>query len=118
MIGDFLLWFYLQVSDKQHMLVTLYKYDTHGRMWYYTIDDREQNLFYPHTLTVSWGKELFSGVTKHFTFESLAEKDKKIRQILRQKTKTYKILYSYFKPLPGQKNFLEDFSQIEQSNQG
>jgi len=118
LIKDFSLWFLSLASDKFDMLVTLYKYDTHGRMWYYTIDDREQNLFYQHTLTVSWGKELFSGVTKHFTFDTLAQKDKKIRQILRQKTRTYKILYSYFKPLPGQENLLHDLSAREASHSG
>ena len=66
-------------------------------MWYYSLDDRQQNLFDKYTLTVSWGTDLFSGVRKHYTFDTLSQKDKKIRQILKQKTKVYKILYTYFK---------------------
>jgi preprotein translocase subunit SecD len=66
-------------------------------MWYYTIDDRQQNLFGQHTITVSWGMDLFSGTQKQFSFDSVVQRDDKIRDILKKKTKTYKVLYSYFK---------------------
>ena len=79
------------------MLITLYKYDRRGRMWYYTLDDRQQSLFSPYSLAVSWGTELFSGVRKYYSFDSLAEKDARIREILKSKTKSYKVLYSYFR---------------------
>ena len=79
------------------MLVTLYKHDPKGRTWYYSLDDRDQSLFHHYTLTVSWGTDLFAGARRQYTFETLAEKDKKIREILKKKTRRYKILYSYFR---------------------
>lgn len=86
-----------QGADNVLMLVTLYKYDRQGRIWYYSLDDRQQNLFSPYSLTLSWGMDLFSGVRKHYTFKTQAEKDRKIREILKQKSRHYKVLYSYFK---------------------
>ena len=83
------------------MLVTLYKHDPKGRTWYYTLDDRDQSLFHYYTLTVSWGTDLFAGARRQYTFETLAEKDKKIRDILTKKTRRYKILYSYFRKTQG-----------------
>ncbi|WP_052078406.1 hypothetical protein [Spirochaeta lutea] len=79
------------------MLITLYKYDRRGRIWYYTLDDRQQSLFGQHTITVSWGMDLFSGTQKQYSFDTLEERDKKIREIIKQKSRTYKVLYSYFK---------------------
>ena len=79
------------------MLMILYRRDESGAPFYYTLDDRQQNLFNPHCLTLSWGKHPEGGRKKHYTFASLAEKNRMVRKLLGQKLKTYKVLYSYFK---------------------
>lgn len=79
------------------MLITLYKHDKRGRTWYYSLDDRQQSLFAPCTLTVQWGTDLLNGAKRQFTFDSPTERDNKVREILRAKLKDYKVLYSYFK---------------------
>lgn len=79
------------------MLMILYRRDESGAPFYYTLDDRQQNLFNPHSLTVSWGKHPEGGRKKHYTFATLAEKNHMVRKLLGSKLKTYKVLYSYFK---------------------
>lgn len=83
------------------MLVILYKRGENDNgpqsSYYYSLDDRQQNLFNPFTLTVSWGKHPEGGCRKQYTFKSLMEKNNFVRKLLVQKLRTYKILYSYFK---------------------
>lgn len=79
------------------MLVILYKKAQDGRLSYYTLDDRQPGLFSEHTLTLSWGRSPEGSRHKHYTFDSLVAKNKRIRQILEQKLRTYQVLYSYFK---------------------
>ena len=87
------------------MLVILYKRgdidETQGTSpvssYYYSLDDRQQNLFNPFTLTVSWGKNPEGGCRKQYTFKTLAEKNIFIRKLLGNKLRSYKVLYSYFK---------------------
>ena len=79
------------------MLVTLYKREGTKPAHYYSLDDRQQNLFNPFTITVSWGLQPEGGVRRHYVFESLAEKNLFVRKTITKKLKTYKVLYSYFK---------------------
>jgi predicted DNA-binding WGR domain protein len=81
------------------MLVILYRRNEAGQSYYYTIDDRQQNLFNPYSLTVSWGKQPEGGRSKTYVFESLDEKNRMIRSLLGKKLRSYKVLYSYFKEL-------------------
>jgi len=83
------------------MLVILYKRGENENApqssYYYSLDDRQQNLFNPFTLTVAWGKHPEGGCRKQYTFKTLAEKNFFVRKLLVQKLRTYKVLYSYFK---------------------
>lgn len=94
------------------MLVLLYKRESDKSAYYYSLDDRQQNLFNPFTVTVCWGFQPEGGVKKQYIFESLSEKNQFIRKTLNKKMKTYKVLYSYFKEqtegLRGTKNLLLD----------
>ena len=81
------------------MLVILYRRNETGQAYYYTIDDRQQNLFNPFSLTVSWGKHPEGGRHKTYVFETLDDKNRMIRNLLSRKIRTYKVLYSYFKEL-------------------
>ncbi len=81
------------------MLVILYRRNESGSSYYYTLDDRQQNLFNPHGLTVSWGKHAEGGRQKTYVFESLDEKNRMIRSLLSKKLRTYKVLYSFFKEM-------------------
>jgi hypothetical protein len=87
------------LSDKQGMLVILYRRNEAGQAYYYTLDDRQQNLFKPFNLTVSWGKHPEGGCAKSYVFESLDDKNRMIRSLLNKKLRTYKVLYSYFKEM-------------------
>ena len=81
------------------MLVILYRRNEQGQAWYYTLDDRQQNLFNPYSLTVSWGRQPESGRSKAYVFDNLDEKNRMIRRLLSRKLRTYKVLYSYFKEM-------------------
>ena len=81
------------------MLVILYRRPEHGSSYYYTLDDRQQNLFNPYSLTVSWGKHAEGGRQKTYIFETLDAKNRMIRSLLSKKLRTYKVLYSFFKEM-------------------
>jgi hypothetical protein len=78
------------------MQIILYKKNSTGPACYYSIDDRQQNLFYPYTLTVHWGKTPDGGRQKSYILTSLAAKNALIRSILTKKLRTYQVLYSFF----------------------
>lgn len=79
------------------MLVILYKREESGESRYYTLDDRQQNLFSAFSLSVSWGKSPHGSRGKRYNFTSLEEKNRFIRRLLVKKLRVYKVLYSYFK---------------------
>lgn len=79
------------------MLVILYKKNAKGTLNYYVLDDRQPSLFSPWTLNVGWGKAPDASPRKHYSFDSLEEKNKKIRSLMGRKLKDYQVLYSYFK---------------------
>ncbi len=79
------------------MLVILYRTEPDGRKHYYSIDDRQSQLFAPFSLTVRWGLSPEGGRNRHYEFASLAAKNQMIRWILVKKLKSYQVLYSYFK---------------------
>jgi len=66
-------------------------------MWYYSLDDRQTQLFDQYTLSVRWGRNPDGGRQKHYVFDSLEAKNKKIRSLMLKKLKTHKVLYSWFK---------------------
>jgi predicted DNA-binding WGR domain protein len=80
------------------MMITLYRTDSAGAAHYYTIHDRQGQLFPVYSFTVAWGRNLSVSREKVYVFETSAEMDAKIRAILREKiTAGYKVLYSYLR---------------------
>lgn len=80
----------------KEMIIVLYKTGKNGKSRYYTMHDRQGNLFSPHVLTVLWGNTPNGGREKEYTFQSLEEKDRKIRELVRKKGRTgYKVLYRF-----------------------
>jgi predicted DNA-binding WGR domain protein len=83
------------------MMITLYRTDSSGASHYYTLHDRQGHLFSRYSFTVSWGRNLSAAREKLYQFDSQAEMDAKIRNILRGKiVQGYKVLYTY--PRPGE----------------
>lgn len=80
------------------MLVTLYKTDEKNRVHYYSIDDRQGNLFTRFHVCVTWGTNPQGGRVKHHELKNQEEKDALIRSLIRKKLKLgYKVLYTYFR---------------------
>ena len=79
-------------------MVTLFKKNHQGQLYYYTIHDRQGSLFAPFTLTIMWGKKLDRPREKVLTFTSYEEMNRNIRVILDKKFREgYRVLYSYFR---------------------
>ncbi|HOV63548.1 MAG TPA: WGR domain-containing protein [Spirochaetia bacterium] len=77
------------------MMVVFYL-QTDDSIRYYSIHDRQGNLFKPFTFTVTWGKGLSSGRIKVYTFETRHEMEEKIRGIFKARIRQgYKLLYSF-----------------------
>lgn len=83
------------------MLVILYRKDAKGATWYYSLDDRQGQLFHNHTLTVRWGRSPEGGRSRTYSFATLAEKNRMVRLLMGRKLKTHKVLYSWFRPSEG-----------------
>jgi predicted DNA-binding WGR domain protein len=80
------------------MMVTLYKPDKTGRMRYYSISNRQGNLFSPFTFTVTWGVALSAGRERQYVFESQQDLDQKLRELVNSRLKAgYKVLYTFFR---------------------
>lgn len=80
------------------MMITLYKPDTSGRMRYYSISNRQGNLFSPYSFTVTWGVALSAGRDRQYVFESQRELDEKLRSLVDSRLKAgYKVLYTFFR---------------------
>jgi predicted DNA-binding WGR domain protein len=77
------------------MTITFYKKtDTNSR--YYTMHDRQGNLFSRYTFTAVWGTVLQSGREKVFTFDRQQDMEKKLRFLMKKRIKSgYKVLYSF-----------------------
>lgn len=79
-------------------MVTLYKPDKTGRMRYYSISNRQGNLFSPFTFTVTWGVALSAGRERQYVFESQQDLDQKLRELVNSRLKAgYKVLYTFFR---------------------
>ncbi len=78
------------------MTITFYRKDSSGELCFYTIHDRQQNLFTSCTFTALWGRGLSSGREKSYTFESSTSMDEKLRELFKQRIREgYKVLYSF-----------------------
>jgi len=77
------------------MTITFYK-KTGSNSRYYTMHDRQGNLFSTYTFTAVWGTVLESGREKVYTFESSGDMEKKLRWLMKKRIASgYKILYSF-----------------------
>lgn len=78
-----------------NMIITFYKYD--GRVnRYYTIHDRQGDLFSTFSFTAVWGIEMYGGREKVYVFKTRDQMEKKIRRIFKERVrKGYRVLYSF-----------------------
>ena len=80
------------------MYIALFKLGSEGRTRYYTIHNRQGNLFTPFSLTVQWGSSPASGREKLIILNTGKELDERIRLLLRLRFRNgYRVLYSYFR---------------------
>ncbi len=83
------------VPTVRDMTITFYKHQS-GFSRYYTMHDRQGNLFSQYTFTSVWGRVLESGREKVYTFKSREEMDKKLRFLMKKRISTgYRVLYSF-----------------------
>jgi len=91
------------------MTITFYKQSKTSLM-YYTMHDRQGNLFTPYTFTSVWGSVIESGRQRVFTFNSREEMNKKLRFLMGKRIKSgYKVLYSFSR----NKTYTEIFDYIK-----
>ncbi len=80
------------------MFITLYRVGKRDRVHYYTIHNRQGNLFTPWSLTISWGPSMETGRERLVIMETRAEFDQQVRRLLARRFKEgYQVLYSYFR---------------------
>lgn len=78
------------------MTVTFFRLDSRGHSHYYSIHDRQGNLFMPHSFTVIWGRNLKSGKEKVYSFEDGTEMQRKLRFLFEKRiSEGYRVLYSF-----------------------
>ncbi len=78
------------------MIVTLYRTAVDGRTQYYTIHDRQQLLDTPYALCASWRIGMGRERERTHRCETLGERDRLIRDLIRKRTRDgYKILYTF-----------------------
>ena len=77
------------------MTITFFKQSTKSTR-YYTMHDRQGNLFSPYTFTSIWGTVLQSGREKVFAFDSRQEMERKLHLLIKKRIESgYKVLYSF-----------------------
>lgn len=80
------------------MMITLYKTGNNNEICYYTIHDRQALLTAEYSITISWYTGNSKPREKVYGFDSLSERDKKIKAVFRGKIREgYSLLYSYLK---------------------
>jgi len=83
------------------MIITLYKPGANGTIRYYTIHDRQPLLTARYAMTIAWRSNHGHEREKMYGFETIAEMDRKIRQIFSRKIKDgYTLLYSFMRERP------------------
>jgi hypothetical protein len=78
------------------MIITLYKTGKDGRILYYTVHDRQPVLDAPYALCASWRAGLGRERERLHRFQTLAERDRMIRQLIERRVRDgYRVLYSF-----------------------
>jgi hypothetical protein len=83
------------------MIITMFRTDPDGIIRYYSLHDRQPLLTARYALTIAWrtgeGKER----EKVYGFDTLAEMDRKIRELFGRRVKNgYRLLYSFMRDRP------------------
>jgi hypothetical protein len=83
------------------MILTMFRTDPDGVIRYYSLHDRQPLLTAPYALTIAWRTGEGREREKVYGFETLAEMDKKIRELFgRRARKGYRLLYSFMRDRP------------------
>jgi len=78
------------------MIVTFFKEDAKGCFWYYSVHDRQGNLFAEYAFTVTWGRERNAGREKVYLYDCRQEMEKALRRMMRKKlSQGYRVLYRF-----------------------
>jgi hypothetical protein len=78
------------------MIITLYKAGADGRTFYYTIHDRQQLLDAPFALCAAFRVGMGAERERLHRFESLAERDRLIRSLIKKRLRDgYRLLYTF-----------------------
>lgn len=78
------------------MIITFFKEDAKGHFWYYSVHDRQGNLFADFAFTIIWGREPNAGREKVYLYDSRREMERALRLIIRKKiSQGYKVLYRF-----------------------
>lgn len=92
------------------MYITLYRSLPDRPTRYYTIHNRQGNLFTPYSLTVSWGASVSGGTERLLILESRKEFDERVRMIVRRKLHTgYQVLYCFLRSDESRVSHLRSF---------
>lgn len=83
------------------MIITFYKPGANGAIRYYTIHDRQPLLTAAYALTIAWRTGDGREREKVYGFDTLAEMDRKIRELFGRRIKAgYALLYSFMREKP------------------
>jgi hypothetical protein len=83
------------------MIITMFRTDPDGIIRYYSLHDRQPLLTARHALTIAWRTGEGREREKIYGFDTLAEMDRKIRELFgRRARKGYKLLYSFMRDRP------------------
>ncbi|OHD76016.1 MAG: hypothetical protein A3J97_06210 [Spirochaetes bacterium RIFOXYC1_FULL_54_7] len=83
------------------MIITMFRTDPDGVIRYYSLHDRQPLLTARYALTIAWRTGEGRDREKIYGFDTLAEMDRKIRQLFgRSARKGYKLLYSFMRDRP------------------
>ncbi len=84
-----------RTADRRSMIVTFYKFNGSVNR-YYTIHDRQGDLFSTYSFTAVWGIEMYRGREKVYAFTAREPMERKIRAIFKERMRRgYKVLYSF-----------------------
>ena len=79
----------------------MFRTDPDGTIRYYSLHDRQPLLTARYALTIAWRTGEGREREKVYGFDTLAEMDKKIRELFgRRVKKGYKLLYSFMRDRP------------------
>ena len=80
------------------MMVTLVREKSDGKLTYFSIHNRQGNLFSPYTITILSGTSLRQARERQLIFASQSELDTTVRKLIADRfSRGYRVLYSYFR---------------------